>query len=158
MDVALVDDVLVDISRCTHLLDEVAPAPAAELSGSARIGDQVAAPEDVGEEALVELGFGLDQVAHRRHHRSPAIESVNGVDPACTDLAAMVEERLPGARVPIAVHLAWAPELVGLRRTPLGDDLAHGEGDRIAHLDPGMVSATAHWLSDPWVQAATLRN
>ena len=158
VDVALVDDILVDVGRCPHFLDEVAAAAAAEFPGPPRIGDQVAASEYVREEALVEFGFGLDQVPHRRHHRSPSVESIDGVDPAGAHLASVVEEGLPGSRVPVAVHLARAAEFVGLRGAPLGDDLAHGKGNRIPHLDPGVMRATAHRFADPRVEAAAFRD
>ena len=93
VDVVLVDHVLIDVGGRAHLLDEEAAARATPLSRPATVGAVVAAPEDVREQAFVDLGGGFDEVARRRRQAAPTIDALDGVDPAGGNLAAVIEER-----------------------------------------------------------------
>ena len=89
--------------------------------------------------------------------RAPAVGAARGAHPTGADLAAVVEERLAGARVDVAPHLPRAAELVALRAAPIRDDLAHRDGDGVADLDAGVVGAARHRLAFGRIQAAALR-
>src|SRR5882757_8929459 len=156
MGVLLVHHVLVDVGGRTCLLDEVAPAAAAPFAGSAGVGAVVAAAQDVREELLVDLGAGLDEVAVGCAKSAPAVGALDRAHPARADLAAVVEERLAGAWIVVAPHLPRAAELVALRATAVGQDLAHRDGDRIADFDAGVVRTAGNRLALSRIQAAAL--
>ena len=105
VQVALVDAVLAYGGWRARLFDEVAAAATSELPGTTRVRQVVAAPQNMREQPLVELGGRFDQVAHGRGQGPPAVDAVHPVDPARADLAAMVEEGLTGTRVEVTPHL-----------------------------------------------------
>src|SRR5207253_5613808 len=85
--------------RDPALLLVVAAAEAPPLAGPARVGAVVAAPLDVREEALVDLGRSLPEVAEAGVLRPPPVEALGRVAPARVDLGGRVDELVPRSRV-----------------------------------------------------------
>src|SRR5438270_931671 len=150
------DDVCVDLRRHPYFLLVVAAAEAAPLAGPAGVGAVVAAPLDVREDRLVDLGGGLPEVAEAGVLGTPGVHALGRIAPAAVDLGGRVDELRARARV-LADDGGGDAGLVGLGHGLVGQHVLHGDGNELADVGARVVGARGDRLVGVWVQHAPLR-
>src|SRR5207302_5083890 len=133
-------DIRVDLGRHPHFLLVVAAAEPAPLAGPAGVGAIVAAPLDVREDGLVDLGGGLPEVAEAGVLGAPGVHALGRVAPAAVDLGGRVDELGARARV-LADDRRGNAGLVRLRHGLVGEHVLHSHGDELADVGCRVVGA-----------------
>src|SRR5205085_3113242 len=117
-------------------------------------GAVVAAPLDVREDRLVDLGRGFPEVAEAGVLGAPGVHALGGVAPAAVDLGGRVDELGARARI-FADDRGGDAGLVGLGHGLVGQDVLHGDGDELADVGARVVGAGGDGLVGMGVEHAT---